>query len=310
MKSKVLLLIILVTSVILAFNQARADETKRPQLGVYLQDLDDKLRQKFEFKGDGVLVTDIVDDSGAEEAGIKSGDIIIKIDNKVVKSSDDLVSEIKTHKAGDKVQLKIFADGKDKTITVTLKEKSDIKVNLGNIPDIKKWLYIEQEKRPWIGIHMQDLSEQLADYFKVKDGILISEVEKGSPAEKAGLFAGDVITNFGDEKIEEISDLYDELEDREEGDKVNMMVMRQGKEKQVTIELGKMEESEDNVFHFSFDDHGMKLCPPSPPALPNNLKMEIYKDGMDEYKDNMEQLKKDMEKLKQELDELKKQKSQ
>jgi C-terminal processing protease CtpA/Prc len=88
-------------------------------------------------------------------------------------------------------------------------------------------------------VHTVDLSDQLAQYFHIKDGrgVLVKEVIEDSPAEKAGLKAGDVIIKTDGERIEDTPDLHQVIGGHEEGEDMELVVVRGGKEKKLTATL-------------------------------------------------------------------------
>jgi hypothetical protein len=92
---------------------------------------------------------------------------------------------------------------------------------------------------PRLGVQVQELNEDLAPYFKVepKSGVLILEVREDSPAEKAGLKAGDVITKVDKETVADPQELIEAMKDYEEGEAVTIEYVRQGKTATVKVEL-------------------------------------------------------------------------
>lgn len=96
---------------------------------------------------------------------------------------------------------------------------------------------------PWIGIYMQpELTEDLAKKFGVKKGVLVTEVIKSSPAEKAGIKAGDVIQKVNDKEVNSPLDLKNEILKREIGEKIKLTLIRKGKEITITLTTAKMPE--------------------------------------------------------------------
>ncbi len=131
--------------------------------------------------------------------------------------------------------------GKKDAMVWHMKDKGDIKKH----KIIKKHKMMDKpflidEKAGFLGVQIQDLSEQLSDYFKVKDGngVLVSEVVKDSPAEKAGLKAGDIVTKVDDNDIESSSDLTMTIRGYEPEANVSISVIRNGKKKKLKATLG------------------------------------------------------------------------
>ncbi len=94
--------------------------------------------------------------------------------------------------------------------------------------------------RGWLGVVIQNIDEDLAKSFGLDDteGALISEVSKGSPAEKAGLKEGDVIKKLNGKKIESVDDLRNRIALTRPGTKVELEVLRNGKRKTITVTIG------------------------------------------------------------------------
>ena len=118
-----------------------------------------------------------------------------------------------------------------------------------------------------MGVQVHDLNGDLAEYFKVNkdDGVLITQVTEDSPAEAAGLKAGDVITRIDDEKISSHENLIETLEDYEDGDVTSVQFVRKGKTQKVEVEL---EGSDFHNLHFGSGLHrGMRLHVPNAPRI-------------------------------------------
>jgi C-terminal processing protease CtpA/Prc len=97
------------------------------RLGLKLKDLDDDLASYFDVKaGEGVLVLEVVEDSPAEEAGVKSGDVVIMIGEEKVSDSEDLVENVYEYEVGDEVALVLVRKGKEKKMQIILEEGDDI----------------------------------------------------------------------------------------------------------------------------------------------------------------------------------------
>jgi len=100
---------------------------------------------------------------------------------------------------------------------------------------------------PWLGVGLQELTSDLADYFGMRDatGVVIAYVYPGSPAQKAGLREGDVILKLDDRKMETTSQLQSEVRSHKAGDRVILQIWRDRATRYVTVTLGEMPDTTD-----------------------------------------------------------------
>ena len=190
----------------------------------------------------GVLVTEVQEDSPAEEAGLKEDDIILYFDGKKVRKTDDLTEKVRATEPGATVKVTLMRDG----------QRMDKDVKVGRLKtsySIGRGFYLGQAGS-YLGVNLHDMAPDLAEYFGVKEdeGVLILSVEEDSPAEKAGIKAGDVVVAIEDEEVGDSEDLREILYDFEEGDEVTLTLMRQKKRMTVKAEL-------DNYF----ERHGIRI---------------------------------------------------
>jgi len=178
----------------------------RPWLGISVQDLTPEMIEHFKVKEkEGVLVGQVYPGTGAEKAGLASGDIIKSVDDKPVKNVTELVKEIQKKKVGQKVKLDIIRDGKGMTIEV-------ITTSMPDKPELAK----EKEAEEKLGARVQELTPQLALRYRisgVKRGVVVLGVEDGSLADEIGLQEGDVILEINRKKIETIKDFEKAMKD-------------------------------------------------------------------------------------------------
>ena len=179
----------------------------RPWLGISAQDLTPEMAEQFQVKEkEGVLVAQVHQGTGAEKAGLASGDIIKSVDDKTIKNVTELVKEIQKKKVGQKAKLSVVRDGKSMTIEVTTSAMPDK-------PEAIKEKEIEEK----LGAQIQELTPQLAARYRIsneiKRGVVIISVEDGSPADELGLQEGDVILEINRKKIETIKDFEKAIKD-------------------------------------------------------------------------------------------------
>ncbi len=98
--------------------------------------------------------------------------------------------------------------------------------------------------RGWLGVIIQEVTQEIKEQFglKTEEGALIGEVTKDSPADKAGLKRGDVIINFDGKKVKEMNTLPAMVAETPVGKEVEILIIRKGKEKRLTITIGELEE--------------------------------------------------------------------
>jgi Do/DeqQ family serine protease len=179
----------------------------RPWLGISVQDLTPEMAEQFQVKEkEGVIVAQIHQGTGAEKAGLASGDIIKSVDDKPVKNTNELIKEIQKKKVGQNVKLSVVRDGKPTTIEVTTSAMPDR-------PEALK----EKEVEEKLGAKVQELTPQLAARYRIsseiKRGVVVISVEDGSPADEMGLQEGDVILEINRKKIETIKDFEKTIKD-------------------------------------------------------------------------------------------------
>ena len=295
-------------------------------LGVYIGDkVVVKVKEGEKYKTFGGAHITVVDGGPADEAGLEDGDIITIFNGREVEDSEDLRRLIRKTEPGDKVEIMVIRDDDEKTFTVTMGETEKMDHYAWADKDFLKIVSPKGKNfwcsgcsdRPWMGIEMQGLSDQLREYFKVKadGGVLISEVLEGSPAEKAGLKAGDVIIEMDGAPIESSSDVVEVIEDKEVDEEVSVIAIRNKKNKTFKVKLGEPPEKWaksrtcldcKNLYLHGFEGlkglHDIRI-------LDEDLKLDELKDKLKDIdidvQVDMEQLKVEMEKLKEELEELK-----
>jgi serine protease Do len=288
-------------------------------LGVSIQDLTIALKEAMNYDRDvGVLVNDVEDDSPAEKAGIQEGDIIIQYDGKAISNTGSLIRKVRATDPGEKVDIGVVRKGREVTVTATIDEKSTTHgywFEPGNKGE-QRLLKGEEEGGGWLGIHLQNLTVQLGEYFGISDGegALVTEVIDDSPAEKAGLKAGDVIVSYGGDEIDGAEELIDAVRESEKGEDVEIEIMRNKSKRMVRAEIGetpqKYRRSKRNLFelpHFgkpSLDDYLKRWEHLEEEDEPQD-KMWQYRIHGDIEEDDIRDLQKRLRKLEREIEKIK-----
>ncbi|WP_018613108.1 PDZ domain-containing protein [Segetibacter koreensis] len=198
---------------------------------------------------DGVKVTDVTKESGAEKAGLKKDDIITKIGTTAVATPQDLVEAISAYKPNDKVDITYKREGKENKTTAVLGENKsrpysynfnnkDFNFNMpeGAIPPMENFDF-NFNHRPKIGLQIQDIEEG--------KGVKVKDVDEDSPASKAGIKEGDVITQVNGKDVAGVDELRTQIRDLKDGDVVKLTYKRDGKNQNAEIKIPKRLKSAD-----------------------------------------------------------------
>jgi serine protease Do len=201
----------------------------------------------------GVRIEDVDEESPAAKAGIREGDTVVEFDGERVRSARQFARLVEETVAGRTVKLVVVRDGQQQTLDVTPEDRAlgwgfdgdrigrEIARGMREIePRLREFRFdppafdfdfrmAPGTARARLGVQIESLPPQLAEYFGVKDGgVLVSGVTKDSPAEKAGLKAGDVITSIDGDRVRDYGDLIGELRSKT-GD-VTIGIVRDKKE--------------------------------------------------------------------------------
>ncbi|HLA68380.1 MAG TPA: PDZ domain-containing protein [Bacteroidota bacterium] len=233
-------------------------------LGVSIQDVTEGLMKDKDLKDrDGAYVSEVVEDSPADSAGIKEGDVITEFNGRMIYDASDLSKAVGRTKPGTKATVVLMRKGEKKNLAVVIQKqprRRGFATFFGQAPRVA----IFHSAGRMLGLTLMELNEQLAEYFGARkdQGVLVQEVEKGSTGEKAGVKAGDVLMRIGTRSIEDLNDVSRAIDKYDEGEKVEIEVLRKGAKKTMTVEI---EEPEDGPW-------GMLA-----PTLPRIPRMELYR---------------------------------
>jgi membrane-associated protease RseP (regulator of RpoE activity) len=244
-------------------------------LGVSIQDITKDLMKDKDLKdSDGAYVADVVEDSPADSVGMKEGDVIKEFNGRTIYDADDLTKAVGRTKPGTKATVVLMRKGEKKNLAVVIQKqprRRGTATFFGRAPRVA----IFHSAGTMMGLTLMELNGQLAEYFGApKDqGVLVQEVEKGSSAEKAGVKAGDVLMRIGTRSIEDLNDVSRAVGKYDEGEKVEIEVLRKGTKKTMTVEI---EEKEDGPWG---------MVAPTPPHFPL---MEKFEFDADQFNNNFQ----------------------
>jgi hypothetical protein len=180
---------------------------QRPILGVFAEAAPGESGQM------NVFVRQVTPGSPAAQAGLRSGDVITRVDNQPISNFESLINALSQHKPGDKVQVQLRRQGKEQTETVTL----------GQPPAAR-----EGRTSAFLGIEAAPLTPDDKNRLRVNSdqGVVVRQVVPGTPAATAGLRPGDVITQVDNQAITGVDQLRDAVQRAGAGKEVDLKVER------------------------------------------------------------------------------------
>lgn len=193
-------------------------EVRRGRLGVHIQDLTADLAESFGLEQPkGVLVTKVVPDSPAEAAGLKQGDVILKINQDKTDDMAGLRNRVALIKPGTKVRLTVLREGRELVLNATI----------GQLESTKAQSAGGSVTMPMFGLSLQNLTPELAERlgYQEEQGVLIAEVETGSAAARAGLNRGSLILEIDREQVHSVEQAKQLLKEKKQ---VHLFLVRQG----------------------------------------------------------------------------------
>ncbi len=209
-------------------------KVSRSVLGIYIQNVNDELAKSFGWENsNGILISDVIADSAAEEAGLQGGDIIVEFEGEPTGKLGSFRNKVAATPPNTKVKLKIFRDGKFKSVNVTTRAMDQLALD-----DVSKEVSDTLKK---IGITVTGLDSEEAKALSLKeeDGVLIAEVEEGSTAWRAGIQPGQVITSVNRQPVGNIEEFSEAIDDSMDNEQVLFLISDGSGSRFVVIKLEK-----------------------------------------------------------------------
>jgi len=200
---------------------ADSGKVTRGWLGVGIQPVTPDLAKSFgRAETTGVLVSSVSEDSPAARAGLKSGDIITEYDGRKVERAADLPRAVAGTPVGRDVRLGVVRDGMPMTLTAKIAALDAKEPGQAEGSD---------KAKPALGLAVQPLTPALAQQLGVRatQGLVVQNVQEGSPAAEAGFERGDVIVEVDKKPIKSVAELRESVEKRAKGKPMLFRIQRQ-----------------------------------------------------------------------------------
>jgi serine protease Do len=219
---------------------SRAVQIRGGYLGIGIQEITAERAKVLKLHEEaGVEITRVGPDSPAEKAGLKVGDVVLQYNGMRVEGIEQFSRLVRETPPGREVKIDVFRNGSVQTITARIGQHPPVRgpfpEGFGwSLPDIPR--VFPGLRSPVLGVDAEAIDGQLAQFFGVKEGVLVRSVGKDSPAEKAGIKAGDVITKVDDASVGTPSEISARLRPLA-GKAVAVIIVREKKETTVTVQL-------------------------------------------------------------------------
>jgi serine protease Do len=203
----------------------------RGWLGVLIQEVNKDLADSFGLdRPYGALVAQVVEDSPADEAGLKAGDIIIEYEGEEIDYSSELPHLVGRTKVGDKAKLTVMRDG----------DEEQIKVKIGELPVENSVSTSAQkpamQKSNRIGIKVRALDDDTLKDLNIDGGVHVVQVEQGA-ARDAGIRQGDIITRLNNQKFSSVKEFQEIVKDLPSDRAVPALIIRKGNPSFIVIRV-------------------------------------------------------------------------
>jgi serine protease Do len=199
----------------------------RPRLGVAIQELDQSLADSFKLESpNGALVSSVTPGSAAAKAGLQPGDVILKYNGEQIVRSGDLPAMVALGKAGQKVPLEIWRNGKNLELSAELAASGDTLASKGGPAS--------PARKGKLGLAVRPLAQEEPGSGNRSSGVMVAQ--SSGAAKNAGIEAGDIILSANGQKIESVDQLIALAE--KESKQVVLLIQRDGNTRFVPVKFG------------------------------------------------------------------------
>ena len=183
---------------------------QRGWLGVSITTVNRQLVEERDLNvSSGAYISSFADNSSAREAGLKEGDVVVRIDDKIIKSNTELIEYIGTHRPGDKVNIVVNRGGKELTFPVVLKTRE------GKVGPVKAE---ERSTVAALGMELENVKKDDLDKLGLKQGVAVKSLGNGKLSRYTDIREGFIITKVNDEPVNSVKEFNALLDKKRPGE--------------------------------------------------------------------------------------------
>jgi S1-C subfamily serine protease len=205
---------------------AKQRNTEPPFLGVYLENIVTEVQNEKGIQF-GVRIEKIVENSPAENSGLKIGDIILRLNQANIYSVNQIEKMLLNFSTGDSIDLDILRSEQRQSLSIKLQARPK---NYEILQHEKKKIFLWKTSDKFLGILGQDLSMMELNLLGIQNGVRVKEVLEDTSAASAGLLPGDIITKINSKIIATLSDLKNVINQNKIGEIITITILRDSKE--------------------------------------------------------------------------------
>jgi serine protease Do len=194
-------------------------ELNRSWIGVQIQSLTPELAKSYGLAStSGALVAEVLPDSPAAKAGVQAGDVLTRFDGKTIETSSSLPVLVSLSESGKTVNVELSRNGKSQSVSIRLESHTSPEARNSS----------SDRDNGGVGLALRSLTPALRQELGVDDtqGAVVAEVAPGSPAGRAGLQPGDLVTEVGGKPVKDAGDLANTLHKLSSGQIARLKVSR------------------------------------------------------------------------------------
>ena len=185
---------------------------QRGWLGVSITTVNNQLVDEHDLDvRSGAYVQGFAEQSSAKEAGLKEGDVVVKIDDSPIRSNTALIEYIGTRRPGDKVNITVNRDGKELTFPVVLKTRE------GKVGPVKPE---DRDALAALGMELEDLDREILEDIGLQQGVIVKSLGNGKLAKYTDLREGFIITKVNDRPVKSVKEFNEILKNKRAGELV------------------------------------------------------------------------------------------